>query len=129
MSDRRLLRQQRVARKEKKFVQIGKAIAVVAVEPLEIMEALQPPGKEPQEDAKSCNWKPDRVWAVSGNRSKLCFSCCEIRWNQSNLRWEIPMERVLVAGKEGRLPFVQSGCTTGLGVVQPDCTVRQVAGR
>ena len=52
MSDRRLLRQQRVARKEKKFVQIGKAIAVVGVEPLEIMEALQPPGKEPQEDAQ-----------------------------------------------------------------------------
>ena len=67
----------------------------------------------------------ERVRAVVGNRSNLCFSCCEIRWNQSNLRWEIPMERVLVAGKEGRLPFVQSGCTTGLGVVQPDCTVRQ----
>ena len=65
MSDRRLLRQQRVARKEKKFVQIGKAIAVVVVEPLEIMEALQPPGKEPQEDAKSFrNWKPD--WQESG---------------------------------------------------------------
>jgi len=33
-------------------VQIGKAIAVVVVEPVEIMEALQPPGKEPQEDAQ-----------------------------------------------------------------------------
>lgn len=66
-----------------------------------------------------------RVRAVVGNRSKLCFSCSEIRWNRSNIRWEIPMERVLVAGKEGRLRFVQSGCTTGLGVVQPDCSVRQ----
>lgn len=50
MSDSRLLRQQRVVRK--KVVQIGKASAVAVVEPLEIMDALQPPGKEPQEDAQ-----------------------------------------------------------------------------
>lgn len=33
-------------------MQIGKAVDVVVVEPLEIIEALQPPRKEPQEDAK-----------------------------------------------------------------------------
>lgn len=33
-------------------MQIGQAVAIVVVEPLEIIEALQPPMREPQEDAE-----------------------------------------------------------------------------